>query len=115
MTILVMLLLCGVSMVLIVEESWLLFFMGIILASMTTGGLQTLTTAVVGDEVSSVHRGKAISILYTSGDLGSAIGPIVAYALLPTIGLRGVYWICAGLFFIGMPITLWQARTKLVQ
>ena len=115
MTILVMLLLCGVSMVLIVEESWLLFFMGIILASMTTGGLQTLTTAVVGDEVSSAQRGKAISILYTSGDLGSALGPIVAYALLPTIGLRGVYWICTGLFFIGMPITLWQARTKLVQ
>jgi hypothetical protein len=35
--------------------------------------------------------------LATAGDLGAAIGPLVAYALLETAGLHAVYGLCAAL------------------
>ena len=35
--------------------------------------------------------------LATAGDLGAAIGPLVAYALLETAGLRAAYGLCAAL------------------
>jgi len=40
------------------------------------------------------------------GDLGSAIGPPAAYILIPWIGLRGVYLLCAGLFAAGLALAL---------
>jgi len=33
----------------------------------------------------------------TAGDLGAAIGPLVAYAVLETAGLRAAYGLCAAL------------------
>jgi hypothetical protein len=35
--------------------------------------------------------------LATAGDLGAAIGPLVAYALLETTGVRAAYGLCATL------------------
>ena len=35
--------------------------------------------------------------LATAGDLGAAIGPLVAYALLEIAGLRAAYALCAAL------------------
>jgi ABC-type sulfate transport system permease component len=35
--------------------------------------------------------------LATTGDLGAAVGPLVAYALLETAGLRAAYGLCAAL------------------
>lgn len=59
-----------------------------------------------------VH-GRRLGILYTVGDLASAIGPPLAYALLPIIGLAVLYQISAGLF--GMMLVLafwWGTRTS---
>ncbi|MCP4379628.1 MAG: MFS transporter, partial [bacterium] len=63
-----------------------------------SSAVQSLTITLTGDLVEAAHRGKAISILHTVGDLGSAIGPPCAYALLFHLGLDGMYAICAGLF-----------------
>ena len=52
------------------------------------------------------QRGRAIGLLHTAGDLGSAIGPPAAYALMPWIGLRGVYLLCAGLFAAGLALAV---------
>ena len=71
---------------------------GIALAAAASGGIQTLTTALTGDLVSQEQRGRAIGLLHTAGDLGSAIGPPVAYALLPWLTLTGIYGLCAALF-----------------
>jgi MFS family permease len=67
--------------------------------------------------VSPAQRGRAIGVLNISGDLGNAAGPIVAYALLPWMGLSGVYLICAGLYALGSIVTLGfvQARATLGQ
>jgi Na+-driven multidrug efflux pump len=48
--------------------------------------------------------------VHTVGDLGSAVGPPVAYALLPGLGLSGVYLLCAALFTIGLILALWLLR-----
>jgi len=87
---------------------------GIALAAAASGGIQTLATALTGDLVSQRERGRAIGLLYTAGDLGSAIGPPVAYALLPLLGLTGVYGLCTVLLAAQMLVVLWfqshQAR-----
>ncbi len=85
---------------------------GIFLGAAASGGLQALTTAVTGDRVDAAHRGRAIGLLHTSGDLGSAIGPVFAYALLPWVGLEGVYLLCAGIFALSLFLALryWTRR-----
>lgn len=86
---------------------------GMALAAVASGGIQTLTTALTGDLVSQEQRGRAIGLLHTTGDLGSAIGPPVAYALLPRLTLTGVYGLCTALFALQFLIVLWfQARQK---
>ena len=84
---------------------------GIALAAAASGGIQTLTTALTGDLVSQEQRGRAIGLLHTAGDLGSAIGPPVAYALLPWLTLTGIYGLCAALFAAQWVVMLWfQSR-----
>lgn len=87
-----------VSMVLVAWSTPAAILIGIALGAVASGGVQTLTTALTGDLVSQRQRGRAIGLLNTSGDLGSALGPPVAYALMPWMGLRGVYLLCAVLF-----------------
>jgi MFS family permease len=59
---------------------------------------QGLSTALMGDRSSNETQGRLLGILFTVGDLGSAIGPPLAYWLIPSVGARGVYWLGAGLF-----------------
>lgn len=59
---------------------------------------QGLSTALVGDLGDPKRRGRLLGVLFSVGDLGSAIGPPLAYALIPVWGARGVYWLAAGLF-----------------
>ena len=80
---------------------------GIALAAAASGSIQTLVTALTGDLVGQEQRGRAIGLLYTAGDLGSAIGPPVAYALLPWLTLAGVYGLCAALFAAQLLMVVW--------
>jgi MFS family permease len=76
--------------------------MGVFLGAISTGSVQALAIALAGDVVHPSQRGQAIGLLHTVGDLGSALGPPLAYALLPLIGLRTIYLLCAVLFVIGL-------------
>ena len=79
---------------------------GLSLGAVAGGSVQALVTALTGDLVSQAQRGRAIGLLHTAGDLGSAIGPPAAYVLMPWIGLRGVYLLCAGLFAAGLALAM---------
>jgi MFS family permease len=68
------------------------------LAAITSGSNQNLATTLVGDTVHIWQRGRRLGLLFTFGDLASAVGPLLAYALIPVVGLRGVYLLCAALF-----------------
>jgi len=79
---------------------------GVSLGAVAGGSVPALATALTGDVTSQAQRGRAIGLLHTAGDLGSAIGPPAAYALMPWIGLEGVYLLCAGLFAVGLALAL---------
>ena len=66
---------------------------GLLLTAVTSGSNQGLSTALIGDLSRDTSRGRWLGVLYTVGDLGSAIGPPVAYALIPFWGTPGLYWL----------------------
>ena len=98
-----------ISMALIAWGAPIAILTGISLGAVAGGSVQALVTALTGDLVSQAQRGRAIGLLHTAGDLGSAIGPPAAYALIPWIGLRGVYLLCAGLLAAGLALA-WLFR-----
>jgi MFS family permease len=95
-----------VSMALVAWGVPLAILAGVSLGAVAGGSVQALVTALTGDLVSQAQRGRAIGLLHTAGDFGSAIGPPAAYALMPWIGLRGVYLLCAGLFAAGLVLAM---------
>jgi MFS family permease len=102
----------AVSMVLVAWNVPVAILTGISLGAVTNSSVQALTIALAGDLVGREQRGRAIGLVHTAGDLGSAAGPPVAYALLAGIGLPGVYALCAGLFVMGWMLVLMQRTRK---
>ncbi len=51
---------------------------GALLASVTPGGVQATVPAIAGDRSHVAQHGRMVSVAYTLGDLGSAIGPALA-------------------------------------
>jgi MFS family permease len=100
----------ALSMLLLSRSSPVSMLLGVALGAVAGGGIQALVTAQTGDLVEQHHRGRAIGMLHTAGDLGSAAGPLVAYGLLVWIGLSGVFVLCAGLFAVGAILALWYSR-----
>ena len=70
------------------------------------GSVQALVTTRTGDLVELSERGKAIGLLHTVGDFGSALGPVTAYALLRWITLNELYLLSAIIFIIGAGLAL---------
>lgn len=60
---------------------WLIF-VGLPLISFASGSNQGLSTTIAGDLVRGEQRGRFLGIFYTVGDLGSAIGPPLAYWII---------------------------------
>ena len=81
--------------------------MGIPLIAATSGSNQGLSTTLIGELGQVDRRGRRLGVLFTVGDLMSAIGPLLAYALIPVIQLRGVYILGASLYASMFLVTLW--------
>lgn len=87
---------------------------GLPLVSISSGSNQGLSTALMGDLSPRVRHGRRLGILFTVGDLASAIGPPLAYALLPIIGLSAIYGASAGLIGAMLLIALlWRRKERL--
>jgi MFS family permease len=71
-----------------------LILLGVVLTALSGGSNQSIATTVLGDLTSTQQRGRAIGGMHTFGDLGSALAPMLAYALLPFVGLPGLYALC---------------------
>lgn len=71
---------------------------GVPLTAVTEGSNQGLSTALLGDLSAFERQSRRLGVLFTIGDLASAIGPPLAYALIPWIGIRTVYLLSAALF-----------------
>jgi MFS family permease len=86
---------------------------GVSLGAVASGSVQTLVTALTGDLAAFGQRGRAIGLLQTAGDLGSAVGPPVAYAVLPWLGLSRIYALCAALFGLALvPVVILHALPR---
>lgn len=70
---------------------------GVVLVSMGEGLLHPAVVVWTGDGAPAHRRGVVMGGLATAGDLGAALGPLVGYGLLGTVGLRAAYALCAGL------------------
>ena len=75
----------------------LAIFAGIPLVAVTGGSNQGLSTALIGD-LGKERQSRRLGVLLTVGDLASAIGPPLAYWLIPLIGIESVYAMSAGIF-----------------
>jgi dipeptide/tripeptide permease len=84
---------------------------GTFVGAAASGSIQALSTTLAGDLASDRRHGANLGILYTAGDLGSAIGPVAAYALLPLTGLPAVFIACAVLLMLVAAICAFTALT----
>jgi MFS family permease len=89
------------------------FFVAIPLTAVSGGSNQSLSTTLVGDLSTEQQRGRRLGILFTIGDLTSAIGPPMAYSLLPQLGLQTVYLLSMGLLAAMFLVALRWATRKL--
>jgi len=85
--------------------------LGVPLVAITGGSNQGLSTVLIGDLGNVGRRSRQLGVLFTAGDLASAIGPPFAYAMVPLIGAKNVYAMMAGLFFCAFVAMLLVDRT----
>jgi MFS family permease len=79
---------------------------GALLASIPGGGIQALAPAIAGDQVRPEVEGRVISVVYTIGDIGSALGPPLALWIIGVVGLTSLYLGCSIFFALTALITL---------
>jgi MFS transporter, DHA1 family, multidrug resistance protein len=82
---------------------------GALLAWTAAGSAQALVPALAGDRVTTAQRGRAMSVIYTLGDLGSALGPPMALLLVGHLPIGDIYRLCAGLLALTAGYAAWQA------
>jgi DHA1 family inner membrane transport protein len=80
--------------------------------AVTTSVLQTQVMTLIGDHSAANQHGRILGILNTVGDVGSAAGPLLAYALLPLIGLGGIFGAAAVVLGLMLPGAGWMARRE---
>jgi len=97
--ILALLLLAGTVGIGLMSTAWIgIGLFGALLAALTAYGVPAITAALVGDQVLPERRARGLGIIYTVGDLGATLGPVISLALVPVIGIQRVYLISAGLY-----------------
>ena len=69
---------------------WLALF-GALLAAITSGSVSALSPAIIGDVVEEGRQSRALSVVFSMGDVASALGPPLALGLLAVLGISGVY------------------------
>lgn len=80
---------------------------GILLAAIATGVLQTQAITLAGDYGRANRSGRILGVLNTVGDLGSAAGPVLGFALLPALGLSGIFGLSALALLVALPGVAW--------
>jgi MFS family permease len=87
----------GASFVVLIAGSLPALLLNGVLSSLSMAVLGPATSGLVGDLSPPSVRGRNLGWLANAADLGSAVGPLLAYVLLPVLGLNLLYFLCAGL------------------
>jgi MFS family permease len=84
---------------------------GVPLIAITGGSSQGLSMALIGDLRIIGRQSRQLGVMFTAGDFASAVGPLLAYALVPLVGISKVYLLAAGLLLFVVVVTLRTDRT----
>jgi MFS family permease len=68
--------------------------------SIAAGTNTNLSTSLIGEIGATRQEGRRLGILFTIGDLFSAIGPPLAFWLMETAQLEWVYWTGTGVCLV---------------
>jgi MFS family permease len=85
---------------------------GALIASTTSGGVQALIPAIIGDKINQTHYGRSLSVIFTAGDIGSALGPPFALWLMGLLSISFVYRLCACLLVMVACFTFWCSLSE---
>jgi len=85
------------------------FAAGVALLAVSSGVMLTVLTAQAGDGRDPRRRGAVIGVLATVSDVGLMLGPLVAFGLLPRVGLAAVYGMCMAACVLGLGL-VWRQR-----
>jgi MFS family permease len=81
---------------------------GALLVAVCGGAAHALAPSLVGDRVTPVQRSRGLGVVFSVGDLGSALGPPFALGALAWISLSDVYLACAVLLLAVAMFTAWM-------
>lgn len=79
---------------------------GVLLAAMAYGIVPPMLVSWMGDLTRTGERGVIVGGYQTMGDIGSGLGPLVAYALAASQGLSWAYGLSAALSALTVPLIL---------
>ncbi|MCI0393465.1 MAG: MFS transporter [Chloroflexi bacterium] len=109
----------AVGFVLVAVGTPLTILLGLPLTSAASGSNQGLSTALTGDLSGRSRQGRQLGVLFTVGDLTSAIGPPLAYNLNKFVSLEMIYLFSAGLlglvFLLVLSLALRQGHGQLLE
>ncbi len=85
---------------------------GVALIAISAGALLATVAALVADLAPEGRPGRTMGALATAGDVGSAVGPLLAYALAVVLDLRWVYLLSALVLGTALLASLGLARAS---
>ncbi len=85
-----------------------MLLIGVVAGAVAGGTLSTALPAYLGDTAPEGQRGAALGVYATFGDAGSMLGPFLALAMVPLVGLVPVYLFAAVIFIGGIWLILKQ-------
>ncbi len=81
--------------------------LGVALSALGGGAAVAALAALVGDLTPAGREGSVMGAFATAGDLGSAAGPFLAFALVSILDLRWIYLACSLVFLLGLGLVWW--------
>jgi MFS family permease len=76
----------------------------VILSALSTSAIIVTLMAYLGDHAGDERRGAVMGQFALAGDLGSMVGPALAFFLIPLVGISAVYGISVLVFLTGIII-----------
>lgn len=93
----------------LMSTTWIpLAVLGALMVALASGGVQALAPAMAGDRVAVRGYSRSLGLIYSLGDLGSALGPPIALALLGTLSIGQIYRLSAVVMAAALAFALRQ-------
>lgn len=96
------------------SQAVLVAIAGGLLAAVSAGGVQAVVPAIAADTSDLAQRGRMLSVAFTMGDLGSALGPPLALGLVGALSIGTTYRLCAALLAFTVAFALWRSKHESV-